>query len=348
MKIAITGNMGYVGSKVVKRLRGVYPHAELIGIDTGYFAHCLTAAKQLPETKIDKQYYYDMRKIPDDLFSDVDVIVHLAAISNDPMGNRFEKPTIAINSIASNDLIKKAKEKGVKSFVFASSCSMYGAVGDAPRTEEDPLNPLTTYATSKVFVEKILKEAADENFKVTCLRFGTACGMSERLRLDLVLNDFVANAIASKKIVLLSDGSAWRPLIHIEDMTRAIEWAIERKEKNGGTFLAVNTGSERWNYQIRDLANSCADIIGGVTVEMKAGAAPDKRSYKVNFDRYKKLAPNHQPNITIKTAIEELYEGLTSMDFKNEDFRNTWFMRLKVLTSHIEAGRLDENLFWKA
>jgi len=347
MKILITGNMGYIGSSVVTNLRRVYPDAELIGLDTGYFAHCLTAAKALPETRIDKQFFCDVRgKIPDEALNGVDSIVHLAAISNDPMGNRFEQPTIGINGVASVELAEKAKKNGVRSFVFASSCSIYGAVGDAPRKENDPLNPLTTYAKSKVFVESQLSNIADKNFIVTCLRFSTACGMSDRLRLDLVLNDFVANALATGKIILLSDGSAWRPLIHVSDMARAIEWAMNRDGDNGGNFLAVNTGSDEWNYQIKDLANSCADIIGGVTVEMKAGASPDKRSYKVNFDRFHELAPDHQPKVGLKDAIKDLQTGLTAINFKDPDFRSTWFMRLRVLTSHIETGLLDNDLFW--
>jgi nucleoside-diphosphate-sugar epimerase len=346
MSILITGNMGYVGPSVVRQLRKTRPNEELIGIDTGYYAHCLTAARTIPELNVDKQYFGDLRRIPDHILDGVESIVHLAAISNDPMGNRFEKPTMEINGLTSERLAQKAKNHGVKSFVLASSCSMYGSVGDSPRVEQDDLNPLTTYAQSKVYAERNLEKLADRSFKITCLRFGTACGMSERLRLDLVLNDFVANAIAAKKIVLLSDGSAWRPLIHVKDMALAVDWAVSRSQKDGD-FLAINTGSEQWNYQIRDLANAAADIIGGVDVEMKSGASPDKRSYKVNFSRFKKLAPDHQPQMDLKQTIQELQEGLIRMNFNEPNFRNTWFMRLKVLTSHIEAGLLDEELYWR-
>jgi nucleoside-diphosphate-sugar epimerase len=347
MSILITGNMGYIGPVVIQRLRQDYPQETLIGLDTGYYAHCLTATSTIPEIRVDKQFFCDLRKIPEEVFHDVEAIVHLAAISNDPMGNRFEKPTMDINGFASKELAIKAKKQGVSSFVFASSCSMYGAVGEKPRVEEDELNPLTTYAHSKVYTEKQLNGLADDSFKVTCLRFGTACGMSPRLRLDLVLNDFVANAVAAKKIILLSDGTAWRPLIHVRDMARAIEWAIHRKPTEGGAFLAVNTGSEQWNYQIRDLANETAVIIGDVTVQIKTGASPDKRSYKVNFNKFKSLAPNHQPQMTLKKAIGELYEGLQEMNFNDINFRETWYMRLKVLTSHLDAGLIDENLYWK-
>ncbi len=218
--------MGYIGPCVVERLRESFPAAILIGLDMGFFAKNLTNAAFLPECRIDLQYFADVRKFSNDLLEDVDAIVHLAAISNDPMGNKFEKVTSDINYRASVELAKKAKKAGVKSFVYASSCSMYGSADDKPRTEESPLNPLTAYAKSKIYTEKDLVKLADNKFKVTSLRFSTACGMSERLRLDLVLNDFVACAVASNKITILSDGTPWRPLINIKDMVRAIDWAV--------------------------------------------------------------------------------------------------------------------------
>ena len=221
--ILVTGNMGYVGPGVIEALRDAGYDGRLAGLDTGYFAHCLTGADLLPEVRLDTQHICDIRDIPDSILTSAEAIVHLAAISNDSMGNRFEKATEAINALASADLARRAKHAGVTSFVFASSCSMYGAGSDAPRSEEDDLNPLTAYARSKVFVEQVLRELASENFTVTTLRFSTACGMSPRLRLDLVLNDFVAGAVSSGRIVLLSDGSPWRPLIHVKDMARAIE-----------------------------------------------------------------------------------------------------------------------------
>jgi len=155
----------------------------------------------------------------------VDAIVHLAAISNDPMGKTFEEVTDAINFRASVELARQAKAAGVRSFVFASSCSMYGMADDTPRKETSPLNPLTAYAKSKVSTETELQKLADKSFRVTCLRFATACGMSDRLRLDLVVNDFVACAVTSKNITILSDGTPWRPLIHVKDMARAFDWA---------------------------------------------------------------------------------------------------------------------------
>jgi nucleoside-diphosphate-sugar epimerase len=312
----------------------------------GYFANCLTDAIVLPECRVDLQYFGDVRSIADDVLEGIDAVVHLAAISNDPMGKTFENVTLDVNYRASVALAQKAKAKGVKAFVFASSCSMYGAGGNSAKTEKSELNPLTAYARSKVFTEKELEPLVDSNFKVTCLRFSTACGMSERLRLDLVLNDFVAGAVASKQINILSDGTPWRPLINVKDMARAIEWAIIRENDAGGLFLAVNIGSDEWNYQVKDLAEAVAKVMPDVDVSINKNAEPDKRSYRVDFNLYKVLAPNHQPQVDLIDSIGELKQGLESMEFKNANFRNSHFMRLKVLTGLREKRLLSDTLEW--
>lgn len=346
MKILITGNMGYIGPCVVDHLRGIYPEVKLIGLDMGYFANCLTNEKVLPECKVDVQYFADVRKVSSNILQDVDAVVHLAAISNDPMGNKFEDVTLDINYRSSINLAKMAKAAGAKTFVFASSCSMYGSAEDQPRTEQSRLNPLTAYAKSKVHTEKDLKPLADNDFKVTSLRFSTACGMSERLRLDLVLNDFVAGAVASKKITILSDGTPWRPLINTKDMARAIDWAISRKAANGGSFLAVNVGRDDWNFQVKDLAYAVKKVIPEVEVSINKDAEPDKRSYRVDFSLFKKLAPDHQPKVDLRLTVEELRDGLRGMGFADANFRNSRFMRLKVLTHLRETGLLSEKLEW--
>jgi nucleoside-diphosphate-sugar epimerase len=346
MKILVTGNMGYVGPSVVNHLRACYPGATLVGFDIGYFGNCITSLEVLPECRVDVQYFGDVRQFPQEILNGVDSVVHLAGISNDPIGNRFEEVTLDINYRSSVDLAERAKEAGVKSFVFASSCSMYGAADDSARTEESLLNPLTAYAKSKVLTEKGLKPLASERFKVTCLRFSTACGWSDRLRLDLVLNDFVACAVASKKITILSDGTPWRPLINVRDMARAIDWAIDRKVNNGGEFLAVNIGSDEWNYQVKDLAEAVANLIPGIDVSINKDAQPDKRSYRVNFNLFKTLAPNHQPAVSLIESIKELKTGLEAIGFKDEDFRNSRYMRLKVLIDLQEKGLMNQKLQW--
>jgi nucleoside-diphosphate-sugar epimerase len=338
--------MGYVGPGAVRRLRAAYPSATLVGFDMGYFAHCLTNAPVLPETCVDAQYFGDVRRPPGHLLTDVDAVVHLAAISNDPMGNAYESTTLDINYRASVELAKKARAAGAKAFVFASSCSVYGCAEDGARTEQSEVNPLTAYAKSKVFTEKALAELADRNFRVTCLRFATACGMSDRLRLDLVLNDFVAAAISTGKITVLSDGTPWRPLINVQDMARALEWAVGREREAGGDCLVVNAGSEEWNYQIRELAEAAARIIPGVEVHINPNGQPDKRSYRVDFSLFKRLAPRHHPQFDLLQTVVDLRQGLKALKFSNPDFRNSSFMRLRVLAELRQRGLLTDQLEW--
>ena len=204
-------------------------------------------------------------------------VVQLAAISNDPMGNRFEKPTMDINQGSAVSIAKAASDAGVKNYVFASSCSVYGIALGGPRKESDDLNPITAYAKSKIGAERELAEL-DTDMTITCLRFATACGMSDRLRLDLVLNDFVACALSQGEITVLSDGSPWRPLIDVADMARAIDWAVSRPADNGGRYLAMNAGADECNYQVRDLANAVADAVPGTKVSINLDAPADSRS----------------------------------------------------------------------
>jgi nucleoside-diphosphate-sugar epimerase len=346
VNILITGNMGYIGPCLVTHLRNSLPGATLIGLDMGYFANCLTNSDTLPECKVDIQYFGDVRKIERKILEGVDAVVHLSAISNDPMGKTYENVTMDVNYRASARLAVMAKEMGVQAFVFASSCSMYGAADDSARSEASQLNPLTAYARSKVSTEKDIEKIADNGFKVTSLRFSTACGMSPRLRLDLVLNDFVAGAIASKQITILSDGTPWRPLINVKDMTRAVEWAISRNATDGGDFLAVNVGSNEWNYQVKDLAYAVAEVIPNVDISINENAAPDKRSYRVNFDYFKKLAPNHQPQYNLIDTVKELRDGLEAMGFADKKFRESNYMRLNMLNQLRVKGLLNENLEW--
>jgi len=346
MKLLITGNMGYIGPCVVKYFRTNDPEAVLIGYDIGYFASQLTRVDLLPECYLDKQYIGDVRYFQEDVLKGIDAVVYLAAISNDPIGNKYESVTLDINYRSAVALARKAKAAGARSFVFASSCSTYGFAEVEAMTERSPLNPLTAYAKSKVNAEKELESLAGDDFKITCLRFSTACGMSERLRLDLVLNDFVASAVASGKITILSDGTPWRPLIHIKDMARAIGWGIARPLNAGGSFLVLNVGANEWNYQVRDLAEAVAKVIPGTEVSINKDAQPDKRSYRVNFDLFHSLAPDHQPQYNLETTILELREGLEAMTFREQNFRNTNFMRLKIIESLREKGLLDETLRW--
>lgn len=346
MKILIVGNMGYVGPGVVSQIRNKYPDAELIGYDIGYFGNCLTNPPFLSEIKLNKQIIDDVRHFDESILEDIDAVIYLAAISNDPMGKKYEEITLNVNYKSAVRMAECARKKGVKSFVFASSCSMYGKANDKQKTEDDELNPLTAYARSKVFAEKELKLLATDDFIVTCLRFATACGFSHRLRLDLVLNDFVASAVASKQITILSDGTPWRPLINVLDMARAIEWAFTRPSENGGCFLAVNAGSNEWNYAVKELAEAVAEVIPGIKVSVNPDAPPDKRSYRVNFDLFNKLAPDHQPIYDLNTTIKDLKENLEAINFSDSNFRESSLVRLKVLENLQANNYLNKNLEW--
>ncbi|WP_447977455.1 NAD-dependent epimerase/dehydratase family protein [Candidatus Nitrospira bockiana] len=347
MTVLITGNMGYVGPWVVRRLRQSYPAARLLGLDMGYFSHCLTGTVWLPERMLDAQHFGDVRRpLPAHLLEGLDAVVYLAAISNDPMGTRFEAVTDQVNHRAAVALARQAKAAGARAFVFASSCSVYGLGDDRPRTEESELGPLTAYARSKVAAERDLAVLADASFAVTCLRFATACGMSDRLRLDLVLNDFVAHAVAVRRIVILSDGSPWRPLIHVSDMARAVDWAVARRPSEPSPFLVVNVGSDDWNVQVRDLAEAVARALPGVAISFGEHAQPDKRSYRVSFERFRRLAPDHQPRMTLPGAIAELSEGLRRLGFEDQAFPRSGLVRLEVLESLLHGGLLNADLEW--
>ena len=346
MKVLITGNLGYIGPVLTRHLRGVFDDIKIIGYDAGLFAHCLTNVDIYVDGAPDVQYFGDVRAFPEELLDGVDAVVHLAAVSNDPMGKRFEVVTEAINHKASVAIASAAARAGVGHYVFASSCSVYGMASNAPRKEDDSLDPLTAYARSKVATEQDLATMDLNGMTVTCLRFATACGMSDRLRLDLVLNDFVAGATASGQITVLSDGSPWRPLIDVKDMARAIEWGITRPAELGGQCLRINAGAGFANYQIKDLAETVAAMLSNVTLSINTEAPPDKRSYQVDFSLFEELAPNHVPRVQLEQSVRELSEGLKDMLFNDPNFRESQFMRLKVLDKHIAGGRLSEQLYW--
>jgi len=345
MKILITGNMGYVGPLVVSALRKSFNNCYIYGIDSGFFAHCLLDKDAaMSEVVVNQQHFLDIRDILPSNLKGIDHVIHLASISNDPMGKLYEDQTWDINSLASSRLAEMAKNAGVKSFTFASSCSIYGQGDDHPRTENDRVNPLTTYAKSKFFLEEALKPLAYKNFKVTCLRFATACGWSSRCRFDLVVNDFVASAMASKKITILSDGSPWRPMIHVQDMAKALVWGIERE--SGGNYLVVNAGANQNNFQVKDLAKIVASVIPNTVIEIAKNGGPDKRSYRVSFDALEKLTNSAFIEWSVKAAAEDLFEKLKGIQFKDQDLQSSRYIRFNVLKKMQSTGLLDLDLRW--
>ncbi|RMF36889.1 MAG: NAD-dependent epimerase/dehydratase family protein [Alphaproteobacteria bacterium] len=340
MKILIVGHRGYVGPVLAEHLASNLPGAEIHGRDVGWFEGA--EAAPFPEDAFASQHVWDARDVTPADLAGLDAVVQLAAVSNDPIGREFEAATAAINTGAALAVARAAKAAGVGRFVFASSCSMYGAGGQGLRAESDPLDPLTAYARSKVATEEGLRELAGDGFQVTSLRFATACGASPMLRLDLVLNDFVATALRTGRIEVLSDGSPWRPLIHVGDMARAVEWALIR---DGAPRVEVNVGSQGWTWQIGQLAQDVAAVLGGVDVEINRDAAPDTRSYRVDFSLFRQLAPDHQPAADFADAVRGLADQIAAMDFAGA-VRESRFIRLNMLRGHVAEGRLDGDLRW--
>lgn len=341
MRVIITGNMGYIGPILAQHLNRTHPDWDIVGIDAGFYAGCLTGPD--PARFFAKQIIRDVRAVTPADLDGADAVVHLAAVSNDPMGKEFEHVTDEINHKASVRIARMCRDLGIKRYVFASSCTVYGAAGERPRTEDSPLEPLTAYGRSKHDTEIGLADLVDGGLQMTCLRFATACGMSPRLRLDLVINDFVASALLTNKIVVLSDGTPWRPLIHVTDMARAIEWALLR---DGEDLLKVNVGSNKWTWQIADLARDVAKVLGGIDVSINSAAAPDKRSYRVDFSKFERLAPDHLPVADFERVILDLKDGIRGMNLGDGDFRTTKYARLYALRELIAAGQIDRDLRW--
>lgn len=343
MHILIVGNMGYVGPVVSRHLRARFPDAHITGYDSGLFAHCLTGSGSFPETVLDFQYFRDVRDCTPDVLRGVDAVIYLAAISNDPMGQQFEAVTDAVNRQGCLSFARMAADAGVRHFALASSCSVYGLASSAPRTEQDATNPLTAYARSKIAAEEDLASLKAGGMTITCLRFATACGFSERLRLDLVLNDFVATALRTGVISVLSDGTPWRPLIHVADMARLLEWAITR---TGQPYLVINGGSDGWNYTVRDLAEAVANRLPGTDVRINRDAPPDKRSYRVSFSLLEELAPDHLPHVTLTQAIDSLIDGIRTSGINFSEENVSRFIRLGTLRTFLENGALASDLRW--
>ncbi len=347
--VLIFGNLGYIGPVLVKALRR-QGAVTITGYDTGYFDRCYSAPLG-DGSNVDQQIYGDVRDIRAGLFDGVDAVIYLAAISNDPMGRAFAEATHAINDQAAETVAAAARDAGVGHFVFASSCSVYGAGGDSAKRETDSLDPLTDYAQSKVTAEGRLEKLATEAFTVSCLRFATACGPSPRMRLDLVLNDFVATAITEGKITILSDGTPLRPLIDTRDMSEAMIWAASRPHSAGGAFLTVNAGSDAWNFSVLQLAEKVrdyySDLGGDIGIEVNTDAAPDKRSYKVDFGLFRQLAPEAYPTRTLDETVAALDAALKAAAGGLTGFRTGPFIRLNLLRQMIETGALDDTLRWK-
>jgi nucleoside-diphosphate-sugar epimerase len=341
MKILLTGHHGYIGSVTAPVLRAA-GHV-VVGLDTLFYEGCDLGpdANGVPLLRL------DVRDVEARHLGGFDAVVHLAALSNDPLGELSPALTSAINFEATVGLARAAREAGVGRFVFASSCSMYGAGSADAVTEEAPLRPLSAYAESKVRSEEALASLADSSFSPVFMRNATAYGVSPRMRVDLVLNNLVAWAYTTGAVKIMSDGTPWRPLVHIEDIARTTA-AILAAPREFVHAEAFNVGADSENYQVRDLAEIVRDTVGGCEVEYAGTGDPDPRSYRVDFSRLRRTFPNLELRWTARRGAEEILAAYRSIGLTLADFEGHRFVRLKHLKLLLERDELDPELRWRA
>lgn len=339
MRVLVTGDTGYIGSVMVPML--ARDGFQVVGVDADLFAACIFE----PPEAGGQHIHANILDLQATHLEGFDAVFHLAALSNDPLGDLNPTVTYEFNHAATVRLATLAKQAGVKRFIFSSSCSLYGASGDEAVTEEAPFAPLTPYARSKAMVEWSLSALADAHFSPVFLRNATAYGVSPRLRFDLVLNNLVAWAVAKGTVLIKSDGTPWRPIVHIEDIIRAFI-AAARAPRERVHNQAFNIGRDAENYQVRALAEIVREVVPGCVVEYAPGGEPDKRSYRVSFEKARTQLPEFQPQWTARKGAAQLYEAYRRVGISVEDFEGPRFRRISTLRGLIAEGSLDAGLRW--
>lgn len=338
MRVLVTGHDGYIGSVMV----GVLTRAghDVTGVDSYLYEGCRFGDEGVSVPSIRK----DIRDIEPSDLRGFDAVVHLAALSNDPLGCLNEACTYDINHLGSVRLAQAAKDAGVPRYLFASSCSLYGAAGDHMLAEDAQFNPLTAYGNSKVLVEADVAKLASDDFSPTYLRNATAYGLSSRLRVDIVVNNLVGLASTSGKVVIQSDGTPWRPLVHVQDISRAFLTVLEAPRELVHN-QAFNVGSSDENYQIKDVADIVREVVPGCSIEYAEGGGPDPRCYRVNCDKLAKTFPGFKTEWNVRRGAIELHEAFVRHGLTAEGFAS--FPRIKRIQELMAAGRLDASLRWQ-
>ncbi|MCB9897837.1 MAG: SDR family oxidoreductase [Planctomycetes bacterium] len=337
MKVLVTGHLGYIGTVLTPLLREA--GHDVVGLDSDLYRRC-TFGGELPDVPTIAK---DVRDVTVDDLDGFDAVLHLAGLSNDPLGDLDPSLTEQINGVASVRLAELSREAGVARYVFSSSCSNYGAAGDDLLDETSAFNPVTPYGRSKVFAEAGIAKFASDGFTPVFLRNATAYGMSPRLRFDLVVNNLVAWAFTTGQVYLKSDGSAWRPLVHVEDISRAFLAVLEAPRADVH-MQAFNVGRSAENLRIREVAEIVRDVVPGTKLVFAEGASADKRCYRVDCEKLPRAVPAFRPEWTVRRGAEELHRAYVAHGLELSEFEGPRFQRVAHIRQLLKDGHLDARL----